>query len=207
MGMGVLAGARLQSVLAFPAVYRTFTRLVGGNSRSVYLATYVRPRPGDRILDIGCGPGDILKDLPAVDYLGLDSSAQYIEAARRQYGGRDRFLQARIQDAVLDNPGSYDLALATGVLHHLDDEEALALFRLARQALKPGGRLVTLDGCYEKGQSVVAALLLRLDRGKFVRTRSGYLTLASQVFPHVEAHIHHGLLRVPYTHVILECRA
>jgi SAM-dependent methyltransferase len=157
-------------------------------------------------LDLGCGPGQILEDLPAVDYLGVDSSAKYIRAARARYGERARFLESSIRDAVLDSPGSYDLVMATGVLHHLDDEEGLALFRLARQALRPDGRLVTLDGCFQQGQSTVAAWLLRMDRGKFVRTRDEYIGLASRVFPHVEAQVRHDLLRVPYTHIIMECR-
>jgi SAM-dependent methyltransferase len=170
------------------------------------LQTYVHPQPGDRVLDIGCGPGDVLEQLPAVEYVGIDSSAPYIRAARRRFGERARFLLSPIRDVVLDDPGSYHLAMATGVVHHLDDEGAVSLFRLASRALRPDGRLVTLDGCYEERQSSLARLLLRLDRGKFVRQRAAYVQLASQVFRRVEVHVRHDLLRLPYTHIILVCR-
>lgn len=193
-------------MLALPAVYRAFQRMVGGGGAKVYLAEHVHPRPGERIFDLGCGPGDILAYLPAVEYVGLDCSPEYIQAAQARFGDRGRFVLMRIRDASLDSPGSYDLVLATGVLHHLDEEEALALFRLARLALKPEGRLVTIDGCYEEGQAALARWLLHLDRGKFVRTRAGYTALASQVFPRVEPRLRHDLLRLPYTHLILECR-
>ncbi len=45
--------------------------------------------------------------------------------------------------------------------------------RLARAALRPGGRLVTADGCYLDGQSRIARLLLKMDRGRHVRTEAG----------------------------------
>jgi hypothetical protein len=92
-------------------------------------------------------------------------------------------------------------------LHHLADDEALALLRLARAALKPGGRFVTFDGCLVDGQSAFARFLLRRDRGRFVRHRDDYLRLASRVFPNVTASVRHDLLRLPYTHIILECSA
>jgi SAM-dependent methyltransferase len=194
-------------MLAIPAVYRLFIRLVEGDFYSAYVNTYVRPRPGDRILDIGCGPGDILNHLPSTDYYGIDLSAEYIEAARARFGSRGTFIRGEIGKATVEQPGTYDLALANGVLHHLEEETALELFRLARSALKPGGRLVTHDGCYAPGQSRVARWLLRMDRGKHVRAEEEYRRLACSVFPTVKTYVLHGLLRLPYTHLIMECSA
>src|SRR5262249_59511280 len=108
--------------------------------------------------------------------------------------------------ATVDAAGSYDLALANGVLHHLDDEQALSLLRLAYTALKPGGRLVTFDGCFTPDQSRIARWLLRNDRGKFVRDEGEYRCLASTVFPEIHAQVQHGLLRLPYTHIFMVCK-
>jgi hypothetical protein len=91
------------------------------------------------------------------------------------------------------------------VLHHLDDDEAVALFRVARDAMKPGARLVTIDGVWTDAQSQVVKYLLARDRGRFVRTEAGYLDLASRVFSNIESSIRHDLLRIPYTVVILKC--
>ena len=101
--------------------------------------------------------------------------------------------------------GTFDLVMAIGVIHHLNDAQAAKLFELARRVLRPGGRLVTFDGCYVPRQSRIARWMLAHDRGRFVRTQEEYLRLASAHFSKVESQIRHDLLRIPYTHLILRC--
>jgi SAM-dependent methyltransferase len=199
--------AQLTRVLGLPAGYRLFSRLVAGDSVwKPYLAQYVRPVPGDKILDIGCGPADILEYMPKVDYLGLDISPEYIASAQRKFGTRGRFVCEDIGLTTLeDELGSFSLVMATGVLHHLDEERAARLLGLAQRALRPGGRLVTYDGCYVPEQSRLARWMLSQDRGKFVRTLPEYLKLASRWFAAIEPHVRHDLLRIPYTHLIMRC--
>jgi cyclopropane fatty-acyl-phospholipid synthase-like methyltransferase len=182
-----------------------FRRLVGGDLDR-YVSEFVKPRPGDKVLDIGCGPGDMLGALHGVDYLGLDISPEYIEAAQRRFGAAGRFLVADVGAATVgEERGQFDIVLATGVLHHLDDERAARLFELARLALKPGGRLITYDGCYVPEQSRMARWVLSQDRGKFVRNRDEYVRLASAYFPTIRHHVRHDLLHIPYTHLIMYC--
>jgi cyclopropane fatty-acyl-phospholipid synthase-like methyltransferase len=197
----------LSSFLSLPAGYRLFSSLVGGSSAwQIYLAEYVKPAPGDKILDIGCGPADVLNHLPAVNYTGLDISPEYIASARKRFGARGRFYCNDVGLATIEaEQGTFDLVLAIGVIHHLDDVQADRLFDLARLALRPTGRLVTYDGCYVPQQSRIAHWLLTKDRGKFVRSREEYLQLASARFSKVEPHLRHDLLRIPYTHLILRC--
>lgn len=198
---------RLSSLLEFPAGYRLFRWLVGGESAwRIYLAEYVKPVPGDKILDLGCGPADVLNYLPAVNYTGLDINPEYINSAKKRFGSRGRFLCGDVGRAAIEGEqGTFDLVLATGVIHHLDEVQAATLFDLARRALRPAGRLVTFDGCRVPQQSRLARWLLARDRGKFVRSREEYLRLASAHFTKVEPHLRQDLLCMPYTHLILCC--
>ena len=197
------------TILDFPKIFNAFTKIVGGDLLAVFVDRYIRPKAGDHILDIGCGPADILSYLPEVEYVGLDINSAYINHARNRFGNKGRFIAQRVSQGIIKDvsPSGFDTVLAKGVLHHLNDDEAIQLFELACFALKPAGRLITFDGCYVKGQSRLTRFILSRDRGKYVRTRQEYLGLASTLFKHINVSIHHDLIRIPYTHIIMECIA
>lgn len=198
----------LRGVLSVPAVYDFLQWLTGSHrSRQEIVRCYVRAEPGQFILDIGCGTADILAYLPEVAYYGFDPSPRYVDAARKRFRERATLTCATVTEQTLDGLPKFDLVLAMGVLHHLSDSEAVNLFRLAKSAMKPGGRLVTLDGCFVEKQSRAARFLIERDRGQTVRDEEGYRALAGSVFDSVSSHIRHNLSRIPYTHVILECDA
>jgi SAM-dependent methyltransferase len=170
-----------------------------------YVRDYVRPRAGDRILDIGCGPAVLLQYMQDVDYLGFDPNPDYIRDARRSFGDRGRFECGYLKSLERFGPGTFDIVMANGVLHHLSDAEASELVSLASQALKPGGRMVTRDGCYEERQSLLARLLLENDRGRHVRTLPAYQRLLSAGFEIRKAEVQRDTLRLPYSLLICEC--
>jgi SAM-dependent methyltransferase len=197
----------VRAVLSRPAAYELWSRLVGGErSRRTLVREYVRPRTGARVLDLGCGPGDLVRHLGDVHYLGVDLSERYVERARRLYGDRAEF---RVGDATQlgDDLSGFDLVVAFGVLHHLEDEGARRLFDTAAAALAGGGRLVTVDPAFEEGQHAFARYLIERDRGRHVRTAGEYARLAQAAFPGATAATRSDLLRIPYTHSVLQAEA
>jgi SAM-dependent methyltransferase len=196
----------MKPLLAIPSVYTKFNATIAGRFREVYVRRYVRPQDQDRVLDIGCGTGDILKYLPPVNYLGIDLNKRYIAAARKRFGSLGEFQCGSATETVLREPRSFDIVMANGVLHHLSDDEVVAVLKLARSALKPSGRLTTHDPAFVPGQSRVARLLLSLDRGRFVRAHDRYVELARTVFTDINAEVQHNLLRLPYTHLFMTCQ-
>lgn len=195
-------------MLSLPRVYSTCMNMLGGQrAESELIFRYIRPAQGMRILDLGCGPAAILKLLPEkVVYVGIDISQAYVDAARKRYGDRAVFHCMPVESVSSANLAAFDLVIGLGVLHHLDDAQAEDFFSLAAQVLHDKGRCLTLDPCLVKGQHYVARMLIRLDRGRNVRTAQDYAALANASFSNVSQTVRHDLLRVPYTHLIMECR-
>lgn len=190
-------------LLANAGIYSSLQRCLAPERFMHRLAAIIGIRAGDRVLDIGCGPADILAYLPKdVDYTGFDISERYIAAAKGRYGARGKFAVRAVSQNAEDS-GEYDAVISLGVLHHLSDLDARTLLDCASRLLRPGGRLVTCDPVRLQGQHPVARLMIALDRGEFVRTFQDYLALARRCFPNAAGKVVHDLLIVPYTQCVI----
>lgn len=199
----------IRRVLEWAWVYAAFKALLQPPSaQRAFVEEFVPVRSGSRILDIGCGTGWILEYLPeGVEYVGYDLNPKYIASAQSQYGDRATFFCADITDSSAPTIGGdgFDIVLALGLIHHLNDAEVRSLCESAYSHLRPGGQLVTFDGVYVPRQNVLARYLISRDRGQAVRTPEGYLGLVKPVFDRVDHQIRTDLLRIPYTHFLMHC--
>ena len=198
----------LQGWLKFPLLYNLLQDAIGGNAlRRRFIRHHVRAKPGDKVIDIGCGPAQILPWLPEVDYLGLDINPACIASAKRTHAGRGTFVvgntaslwdDSRFRDA--------DVVIGLGILHHLEDNEAEHCIRFAHRALKQGGRFVSLEACWVSNQGFLSRYIMSKDRGQNVRTEQMYRQLAGDVFKNVNSLVDTKPLRIPYVIMILECQ-
>jgi SAM-dependent methyltransferase len=119
---------------------KTFTHPLSDD----FLATL---RPGDRILDYGCGYGRSLGQLASLGFtntVGIDFSREMVARGRREQPGLDL---RHIERPLLDEPdGSFDAVMILAVLTCVagDDEQA-AVLREIHRLLRPGGVLFISD--------------------------------------------------------------
>src|SRR5690242_13433128 len=197
---------RLSDVLEHPALYLAYQTLVGGiRARRKCILEYVKPTPGLVVLDIGCGPGYAITYFPHPEYYGFDVSERYIRFAKARFSECGHFYCQLFDEQTLTWLPRVDVVLLMGVLHHLDDASAQQLLDLIRRAMKPEGRLITQDGCYREGQSVIERAFLDKDRGRHIRKEREYAKIASGVFNRVESSVRTDFFYIPYTTVVLEC--
>lgn len=196
----------IRSILSHPVVYGTFQNIMGAKSgRERVVREFIRPFPGIRILDLGCGPAEVLGSLPDdVAYVGYDMSPEYIAFARRKFANRGAFHCRLLEKAEVAMLEPFDLVMGIGVLHHLDDSTARQFMAIARAALKKGGRIYTIDPCYAPGQNPIARFIISRDRGQHVRDTEGYLALTQGLHLEVSGTVTHQDW-IPYTHWNMEC--
>jgi SAM-dependent methyltransferase len=151
-----------------PVVARFFLGLQGPNAAEEKQLIFgmLAVSTEDRILDVGCGPGNYTRDLADVAgnglVVGVDASEAMVAAAA-QRGGSPNIAYLRGDACALPfEDGSFDAACSVGVIHMLE-RPMVALEEMVR-VLAPGGRLVVGVSCAKPG--------------KPRRTRAGLTTFA-----------------------------
>ncbi len=183
--------------------YQWFQDLIGGTrAREWTLARYVPVQHGQSILDLGCGPGDLLRLLPKMvdfDYLGLDISESYLAQARRRQTRTVRFERGDCTN-FYDQLGNrrFDWILCMGLLHHLDDEQCNSLLSQAASSLKPHGSVICLEPTFFPQQNWITRQVMKQDRGRFVRSDLEWIALFAKWFVEVQLHPLEGAFRIPY---------
>jgi ubiquinone/menaquinone biosynthesis C-methylase UbiE len=107
------------------------------------LLDYVEPRPGDRVLEIGCGRGEVLRACAerGARATGIDYAPEAVRLAAETCGPRARVTRADAA-ALPFAPGSFDKVFLGDVLEHLTLAQARAMLEECGRVLAPGGRLV-----------------------------------------------------------------
>jgi trans-aconitate 2-methyltransferase len=126
------------------------------------LLALVQPRPGMRVVDLGCGPGELTRvlhqRLAARETLGLDSSPEMLAKAAAIAGGGLRFELGDID--AFDADGAWDLVFSNAALHWLPRHPAL--FAGLTRALAPDGQLaVQMPANFDHPSHTIAAEVAR----------------------------------------------
>ena len=157
---GTHLGQRLMVSRALPLIYQRFWRPLGGRllmgltgpgtgeEHRMALAM-LSIEPGDRVLDVACGPGNFSRDFgrAASDGLvvGIDASAPMLDVAVRDTEGENVAYIRGDACALPFRDGSFDAVCCFAALY-LIEEPMRALAEIVR-VLAPGGRVAILTSC------------------------------------------------------------
>ncbi|MFF4792136.1 class I SAM-dependent methyltransferase [Streptomyces sp. NPDC001276] len=134
--------------------YNLLVTVIFGGRRGALNNTLVAAsgvRPGDRVLDVGCGPGVFAGRLaeavgPGGRVVGVDPSAPMVEYATRHAGrsANCRFVLAAAQHLDLPD-GEFDVVTSTFAMHHIPEGHRKTALAQMYRVLRPGGRLLIAD--------------------------------------------------------------
>lgn len=145
------------------------------------LVDLLAPQPGERILDLGCGTGQLTSELSrrGARVFGLDASPDMVSQARRQYPE----LTFQVGDGQrLSFESEFDAVFSNATLHWMPRADDVAS-GVAR-ALRPGGRFVAEFGGVDCVRSVRQAL-----RDALGELGAGELVIPGWYFPSVAEHV------------------
>jgi SAM-dependent methyltransferase len=159
-------------LLKFQPAYDFYQNIVGGvsyrNSIVETLASLGKPA----YLDLGCGTATIAKKLnSSTRYIGIDNSDNYLKKARGTFPQHQFFNKNLGQENWNIGLGEIGSTVATGLglLHHLDDRDAIIFLESCRSVLDKDSLLFTVDPVIVNDTSSIARWFAMNDRGKFVR--------------------------------------
>ena len=122
----------------------------GGNSRMI--VEMAKIKPGDKVLDVGCGTGDLT--LTAKKYVGVSGSAHGIDASpegidlaqnKARRIGSDAVFEVGLIEKIPYPDATFDAVISRLVIHHLPDDLKLRGIAEIFRVLKSGGRVFLAD--------------------------------------------------------------
>ena len=127
--------------------------------------------PGSRVLDVGCGTGELLRRLrakyPEAILAGLDPVPEMLAVARDKLSGRED-LRIGYADSLPWASGTFDAVVSCNMFHYIS-HPIQALKEMAR-VLRPSGVIVLTDWCDDYLACRVCNLYLRLTNRAFYKT-------------------------------------
>ena len=124
---------------------------------------WLNAQPGEFILDLGCGDGQLTQRIAAIGahVLGADASAEMVAAAR-ELGIEAE--QAKAEELPFRN-ATFDAVFSNAALHWVRDQDGM--MAQVHRVLKPGGRFVAEMGGHGNVAAIHVALMATLERHGF----------------------------------------
>ena len=196
---------KIYSLLSITSIYSFVQWIMSGTSfRKKIVKKYIT-KNNVKVLDIGCGPAEILDSLPTVKYFGYDINSTYINYAKKKYKNRGKFLCKKLTSEDIKKLPKFDHVLLFGIMHHLNDVEIKNLMIIVKKILKKEGNIITADPIFIKKQNPITKFIIKKDRGDNVRNKKEYIKIIKRYFKKINSKIYHQKF-IPYTWFVMLCK-
>ena len=129
----------LKDLLAHVPLYVGLQKVVGADKLRYRCLDAAALKPGEVVVDVGCGPAYYFDRLPKpLVYHGFDTDQKYVEWATQNYGPHGTFHVGVFDAEAAAELPAPDAVLLLGLLHHLSDEGSHNLLELCATILAPG---------------------------------------------------------------------
>ena len=188
-----------------PLIYKIIQGVMSGTSFRNSIIKKNITKSNLKILDIGCGPAQIIEHLPQCDYYGYDIDQRSIQYAKKKYYQKNfHFYCKKFNKTELKKLPKFDFIIFFGILHHLSNKEVYEILKLCKKIMKKNSKLLTEDPILLENQNVIAKFLIKKDRGLNVRDKQEYINLLKKHFKKIKNKVTHQYF-IPYTWFTTVC--
>jgi ubiquinone/menaquinone biosynthesis C-methylase UbiE len=143
------------AILHKASQYDIHTSIMGlgvNQSNSRMIIEMAKIKPGDKVLDVGCGTGNLTLTVkryigPSGSVYGIDASPEMIEVARKKakHRGFEAVFEVELIEKISYPDVTFDVVISRLVIHHLPDDLKRRGFAEIFRVLKPGGLFFLSD--------------------------------------------------------------
>lgn len=197
---------KINQILNHYFFYNLYQDLIGSKHfLGILINDYVKPKQGQKILELGCGAGNVYDVFPEKNlcYIGIDYSKNYISHAKKKFPEQSFICADVTQDIIAED--IFDTVFAEAIISALPDNQIVKMFGHLKNICDDNTKIIFSDMNYRDSAPKFQCFLMKHERNQFIRSKSEYIKLLTDFFVINNISVIKHPYRIPYEKIIFEC--